>query len=134
QQAGEEYSTAVRPDGDLRASDGRRIQWHTQAEGFAAEFAVQHLHESRLAAGANREPGRSCAARGSASGGDRLSLFRGQHAGRPFFCVHTGGTQQKCGQISPLAERGTRGTSGGGSASYTCGRSDAQGQTMTDAL
>src|SRR5882762_3132311 len=76
----------------------------------------------------------SCTARGFAPGADGLSIFRGQHAGRALFRVNTGGTQQKCGQISPPAERGARGTSRGGSASYSCGRSDAQRQTMTDAV
>ena len=97
------HAPAMRPHRDLWNGALRKIQWDADGQGPELRFAVQHLRARWAPARAHRKSRRSFAARRAAAGANELSIFRGQHPGRPFFQRYTGGTQQKCGEVSSAA-------------------------------
>src|SRR5262249_54884652 len=111
------YGTAVRSDGSVRVGARWALQRHVDAKRPAFQFALQHLCLSGTSAGADRESGRSGAARGAGAGANQLPVFCGKHPRRPLFWCDAGGTQQKRAKVSPSAGwTSRRSSTRGGSA------------------
>src|SRR4029077_9868279 len=97
-------------------------------ERFELRFSVQHLRARRASSRTDWKSWRGVAASGAAAGGDELPLFRGQHAGRAFFWRDIGGTQQECGEVSPVDGRAAGGTT---AAAPTAAETKAQPEEKT---